>query len=413
LFSARPEGSSFETVSPGILEPRALSRRYASVVLALCTLAFFATMVARLVISPVVPDLTLAFGVSNGIIGLALSGMWVAYTTTQFPSGVFGDRFGERTVILTAVGGTAVTSLLLTTAPNFRLFFSGMVLLGAVAGLHYSVATTLLARYFDDIGWAIGVHAAGGPLAGLPAPIAAAIVATQYGWRPAIGIGAAVAVPVFVAFALSVKTTEPRRLDQPLRERFEIGAVRELLARPQIRYTTALSVLGAFSWQATASFLPTFLAAHHGLSTTMAGTLFSAYFVIHGLTQPILGSLSDRLSRDAVVAGAIPLAAVGYTLLVVTQQFVVVIAGIALVGVGMRWGAPLQSRFMNILSDAERGAGFGLVRSVYMTIGASGSVVIGALSDTAGWTVAFGLLAVLVSVAIVAIVVNRLLGLGL
>ncbi|SEO40071.1 Predicted arabinose efflux permease, MFS family [Halorientalis persicus] len=390
-----------------------MSRRYASVVLALCTLAFFATMVARLVISPVVPNLTLAFGVSNGTIGLALSGMWVAYATTQFPSGVLGDRFGERKIILTAVGGTAVTSLLLTTAPNFPLFFLGTVLLGAVAGLHYSVATTLLARYFDDIGWAIGVHVAGGPLAGLLAPIAAAVVATQYGWRPAIGIGAAVAVPVFVAFALAVESTEPRRPDQPMRERFEIGAVRELLSRPQIRYTTALSVLGAFSWQATASFLPTFLSAHHDLSTTTAGALFSVYFVIHGLTQPLLGSLSDRLSRDGVVAGALAMAAVGYAVLVLTEQFAVVIAGCVLVGVGMSWGAPLQSRFMDILSDAERGAGFGLVRSVYMTIGASGSVVVGVLSDTVGWTVAFGLLAVLVSAAVVAIVVNRMLGLGL
>jgi MFS family permease len=163
----------------------------------------------------------------------------------------------------------------------------------------------------------------------------------------------------------------------------------------------------------TASFLPTFLTAHHGFSTTMAGALFSAYFVIHGLTQSMLGSLSDRLSRDAVVAGALALAAVGYSLLVLTEQFAVVIAGIALVGVGMSWGAPLQSRFMDILSDAERGAGFGLVRSVYMTIGASGSVVVWVLSDTVGWTVAFGLLAVLVSVAVVAIAVNRMLGLGL
>ncbi len=370
-------------------------------------------MVARLVISPVVPDLTAAFDVTNGTIGLALTGMWVAYATTQFPSGVLGDRFGERRIILIALGGTAVTSLLLTTAPNFPLFFAGTVLLGAVAGLHYSVATTLLARYFDDIGWAIGIHVSGGPLAGLLAPIAAAVVASRYGWRPAIGLGVVVAVPVFVAFALSVRSTEPRRPDQPMRERFEFAAVSELLSRPEIRFTTSLSVLGAFSWQATASFLPTFLGAHHGLSTTMAGILFSAYFVIHGLTQPLLGSLSDRLSRDLVVAGTLALAAVGYATLVVVDQFVLVVGGVVLVGIGMSWGAPLQSRFMDILSDTERGAGFGLVRSVYMTIGASGSVVVGVLSDTVGWAVAFGLLAVLVSVAVCVIATNRVLGLGL
>jgi len=45
--------------------------RYEETVLAMCTLAFLATMAARLVISPVVPRITAEFGVSNSVIGLA------------------------------------------------------------------------------------------------------------------------------------------------------------------------------------------------------------------------------------------------------------------------------------------------------------------------------------------------------
>jgi len=78
----------------------------------------------------------------------------------------------------------------------------------------------------------------------------------------------------------------------------------------------------------------------------------------------------------------------------------------------MSWGAPLQSRFMDLLSDAERGAGFGLVRTAYMVVGASGSVVVGAVSDVAGWTVAFGLLAGVMALGLVALLANRLLRLG-
>ena len=55
---------------------------YRYVVLALCTLAFAATMVARLAISPVVPEVTATFSVSTGAVGLALSGMWAAYAVT-------------------------------------------------------------------------------------------------------------------------------------------------------------------------------------------------------------------------------------------------------------------------------------------------------------------------------------------
>jgi MFS transporter, YNFM family, putative membrane transport protein len=148
--------------------------RYQETVLALCTLAFFATMAGRLAISPVVGQITATFGVSNSSIGVALTGMWMAYFASQYPSGILADRFGERPVILVAVGGTAVACLFLAVAPAFPFFVVGTILLGAVAGLHYSVATTLLTRTYDEIGAAIGIHNSGGPAAGLLAPPIAA-----------------------------------------------------------------------------------------------------------------------------------------------------------------------------------------------------------------------------------------------
>lgn len=102
-----------------------MGRRRASVVLALCTLVFFIVMVVWSVINLVVQNHAVAFAVSNGIMQLALSGMWLVYATTQFPNGVLCDRFGERKVIPTAVGGTAATSLLLTNIPNSRVFCEG------------------------------------------------------------------------------------------------------------------------------------------------------------------------------------------------------------------------------------------------------------------------------------------------
>ena len=387
--------------------------RYRYSVLVLATMAFFATMVARLVISPVVPAITETFDVSTAAIGAALTGMWASYAVMQFPSGVLGDRYGERRVILAAVGLTAIASALLAFSPSYPAFAVFAVALGFAAGLHYSVATTLISRHFADIGRAIGFHVAGGPVAGLLAPVAAAAIASRWGWRPALILGAVVAVPTFVMFALRVRPTTPSRPDQQMRERFELEAVTELLTRPEIAYTTALAVGGAFTWQATASFLPTFLTQYHALDTTTAGALFSLYFVVHGLSQPTLGWLSDRLTRDVAVSLSMGLGILAYSTLVVGSSFLALVAGVSLAGVAMSWGAPLQSRFIDNLGAEEQGAGFGLVRTVYMLLGASGSVVVGALSDVAGWDVAFGLLAVVTAVAFVTLTANYLLDLGL
>ncbi|MFC4246931.1 MFS transporter [Natribaculum luteum] len=386
--------------------------RYRETVLTLSTLAFFATMVARLAISPVVPAITDEFGISNTVIGISLTGLWMFYFLSQFPSGVFADRYGERSVILVSVGGTALASLLLALSPVFPVFVLSTVVLGAFAGLHYSVATTLLTRIYDDIGTAIGVHNSGGPAAGLVAPVVAAWIGVRYGWRLAIAIGVATAVPIFVLFAWRVRPTEPRRPDQPMRERFELESVLELLSRPKIAFTVCLAVAGAFVWQATASFLPTFLVDHRGQAETTAGVVFSAYFVVQAITQVGVGAVSDRYGRDVATAGCMILAASGFVLLIAVPGVLAVGAAVLLIGTGLGWGAALLPRFMDELSEAERGAGFGLVRTVYGVVGSVGSVATGFVADVFGWGVSFGVLATLLALAFVALVVNRAFSLG-
>lgn len=62
----------------------------------------------------------------------------------------------------------------------------------------------------------------------------------------------------------------------------EPGLLVRRFSRPAIVDTTVLSVLGAFTWQARASFLSTFLEQHRGLSRTTADHLFSTYVFIYG-----------------------------------------------------------------------------------------------------------------------------------
>ena len=386
--------------------------RYRQTVLTLCTVAFFVTMVGRLAISAVVPDIAAEFGISNALIGVALTGMWMAYALAQFPSGVLGDRFGERLVILASVGGTGLTTLVIAASPAFGILVAGTILLGATAGLHYSVATALLTRTYDDIGTAIGLHNSGGPIAGALTPIAVSWVAVSYGWRPAVGLAAVLAVPVFGLFLWGIRPTEPRRSDQPMRDQFDPGPIFTLLSRPAIVFTGVIAVISDFTWQAMASFLPTFFVQHHGYSQTLAGSLFAAYFVVQGTLQVGVGVLADRFGRDIATGLCMVTGIAGLALLVVGSGFGTVVAGVVLLGLGMGWGAAVFPRFMDHLSEAERSSGFGLVRTVYMVVAASGSVVVGLLADFFGWAASFGFLIAILAVVCCLLAVNRALGLG-
>jgi MFS family permease len=68
---------------------------------------------------------------------------------------------------------------------------------------------------------------------------------------------------------------------------------------------------------------------------------------------------------------------------------------------------------MDQLSDAERGFGFGLIRTVYMLLAASGSIVVGWLADTGGWVPAYGVVILLLVGCLLALGTNRALGLEL
>lgn len=378
---------------------------YNGVVLAACTLAFFATMAARLAISPMVPAISAEFSVSNGAIGAALTGMWLAYALAQFPSGLLGDRWGERRVVLIAITGTTFTSILLAIAPHYTLFFAGAVALGAAAGLHYSAATSLLTRTFRQTGAAIGIHSAGAPLAGIVTPVAAGILGATLGWRYAVAFGAMVAAPTVLLFVSTVKSTPPARPDTTVRDRLKVRPLAELLTRPPILWTGILSLVGAFVWQATASFLPTFLVEHHGHTKTMAGVFFSAYFVVQGIGQPLIGGLSDRMGRYPAATLATTVGAVGYGLFVLGSGMKMLAVATGCIGIAMSWGAALLPKFMDHLSAEERGAGFGLIRTSYMVLGATGSVTTGATADLFGWGVAFAGLSILLAGMSIAMVV--------
>ncbi|TYT62113.1 MFS transporter [Natrialba swarupiae] len=389
-----------------------MSWRYRHTVLAHCTLAFFATMVGRVAISPIVPSITNEFTVSNTLIGASLTGMWLSYALVQYPSGILATRYGERRIILVSIGGTGIACLVLATAPRFEVFFAGTVLLGAVAGLHFSVATAMITRAFDRIGTPIAIHNAGGPIAGLCTPIAVSWIAVRYGWRPAIAATALVAAVVFVLFAGNVRETEPRRPEMSITERFQIRPLLAVLSRPAIAFTSAIAVLAEFVWTGLISFLPTFLIVYREYSSTDAGVLFAVYFLTLGILQIGVGSLSDRYGRNVATGTCMIAAIAGLAMLLAVPGIAAAVTGIVLLGFGMGWGASVFPQFMDHLSESERETGFGLVRTVYLVIASSGSLALGALADQFGWAVSFGTLIVSLVVVCVLLLGNWLRGTG-
>jgi MFS family permease len=94
---------------------------------------------------------------------------------------------------------------------------------------------------------------------------------------------------------------------------------------------------------------------------------------------------------------------------VVASGAAATVAGTALVAAGISWPGVMNSRFMDLFADDERGAGFGLVRTGFLLVSSLGSVVTGVLADAFGWTVAYGSVAAFLVVATALMAGNHLL----
>jgi MFS family permease len=376
-------------------------------VLAVAVVANVAQFGARLAFSPVVPDAVEAFTITKSTVGLLLSGVWVAFALVQFPSGVLADRYGERRVILAAMAGTVLPSLGLAFAPSFAWFVVAAIALGAGAGLYFSVGTALLSGLFEERNTALGIHTAGVPVAGLVLPGVVTAIALRYHWQDAFLVTAGIAALAFVLVVAGIDRTEPADPGRSLREAVRVSLLRRLLVRREVAVTLALAVLGMFAFQALVSFYPTFLEEYWNYSETRASGLFSVLFVLFAISLFVQGRLADAVSRDGVLVAAYLLAAAGFAVGVSKAVPGAPLLSVGLIGMGVGWAGVIQARFMAGFDATERGTGFGLVRTVFVTLGSAGNAVTGALAESVDWTAAYGLVSVLLVIAAIVVVLDN------
>lgn len=386
--------------------------RYQTTVLAIAVVANFTQQGTRLLISPLVPDIIVAFGSSKGAVGLALTGMWAAYAIFQYPSGFLGDSYGERGVIVVSLALTGAGSLLLALASTFWLFGVFAVLLGAGTGLYFTAASSLLTRLFDNTGQALSFHSAGISLSGLVAPVAAGFVGLHYGWRWAVVLGAVVAFPMVLVAVVRIRPTTGEGQPRAFRDHVDLPAMVALVTRSRVAFMTVIAAAAVFVNQSFMSFFPTFLVEYHGLTTSVASVAFGGIFVLSSVAQPVMGRLSDRVSRTAVISLSLGLTALGFGLVLASSGLAGLVASLVVIGLGISWAGVFHAWFMDLLRGAERGASFGFIRTVYMFLGASGSVVTGTLADASGWPVAYGVVILLLVASVTALIGWRGLGLA-
>jgi MFS family permease len=381
---------------------------------------WFATLGLRFVIPALLPRIKETFDASNAAAGLAVTVIWLTYAGMQLPAGALVDRVGER-VLLTA------SLLLFGFLPTFALFLATAALFGLGTGLFGPPRGTVLANTFtDNDGAAFGATLAAGSVGAAVLPFVATWVsvgtAGRFGGWAGWQVALASFAPLFFVLAGGVWWALPGR-DERRRatdhaasadvepdggRRHSRAVLGAATARPVVIATLGGTFM-LFTLQGLTAFFTTYLVEVKGFSEGVAGGLFSLLFLAGAGFQAGAGRVADRYGHRTVL---VAIAVLGIPPLVVIP-LVDGLAAFALLtvvlGIRIAVGPVLNAYLVGILPTAVQGSAWGLIRTTFFGIGATGSLAVGVVADAGRFDLAiYGLAALTIpAIAIFALVPAR------
>lgn len=367
-----------------------------SSVLLVVAAGWFLSIGVRMIYPVLLPYLRTGYDLDLSTAGLLLTMLWGAYAVGQLPGGVLTDRFGERTVL---AGSTLTSALMLTlvvTAGSAVVLFATTALFGFATALYGVARYTAVSKVFPDRdGAAIGVTLAAGNLGNIILPASAGTIAAAFVWQFGLGLP----IPVFILVAVLLWSLVPQIGEESTDHTFSMNTARHILAelrRPAVLLVAAVLVLGFGVWQTVTGFYPTYLIEVKGLSPTVATSLFSFFFGLAVIIQPLSGVIYDWLGIRRTLPLFLGTTIVGLVLLPLVDGTWPLIGVTVLLSCMTSTIAVTMPYLTDLLSKEIQGTALGILRTTYMLIGATAPALFGTLADLGHFDIGFFALATLV-----------------
>ncbi|WP_121744338.1 MFS transporter [Natronorubrum halophilum] len=337
----------------------------------------------RLAYPVLLPFVQNAYGLDLTTAGFLLTVLWFAYALGQLPGGVLADRFGEGNILVVSTLISAVALGLVAAAGTVSVVFLATACFGFGTALYGVARFTILSDVFpDNDGTAIGITMAAGEVGNAVIPLVAGGIAAALAWQYGFGL----AVPIFVLVALLLRLVVPARTSGSTSavDSLSLETVRYVAShvrQPSIVVVTAIQILTYCIWQAFTGFYPTYLIETKGFSEALATALFSAFFAMGIVVQPLTGRLYDQFGIKRSLPAVLGVVVVGLVALPFLEGFWPIVAGTVVLSSILGYGT-ITLPYMTAAFPADmKGTGLGFLRTFYMTIGAASPVLFGALAD--------------------------------
>lgn len=334
-------------------------------VVGLLSLTTFLMVVGFAVTSPVIPLYAASLGFAAAQIGIVVAAYGFARLMLDLASGVLGDRFGFRRMV---VGGCVVSSIGAVISASARAgasLLTGQIVTGIGSAVYHAAALTAVIVHSDPErkAHALGKYHTAMIAAFSIGPIVGGVVADSLGYRAPF--------VAFAIFGMSAGYMAWRRIPPG------VGSGSNSLGRPPLLsslrsllsnapFSIALVVVASgyvIRAGVRDTAVPMFASNEFGLGASAVGLLSGAAVVSNAVLLPSAGRVLDRFGRRPITIWSC--AAIGFTLLLLAGTsslwqilIVMVLLGVANAYAGL---APVAS-LADLIDDRFPGTSVGLQR---------------------------------------------------
>lgn len=339
------------------------------------------------------PYISAEFGLDLATGGALMTLLFITYAFGQLPGGILGDRFGEQIVLTGGMFCLLLGIAIITFSGSFLLFGAGILLSGFGAGVFAPLRFTILSDlYTDREKTAHGVTLAAGDIGTTVLPIVMGGLAAAFFWRLGVGFALPVLLVLVVVLWWVVPPTTAETTGQ---DELTVGGIRQTLTkltrRPVLLVAGLLCLMSSFLI-AYAGMYPTYLVAEKGITEQGASVIMGVFFACAITIHLIAGTSADRIGGRPVIVVLLVVGTIAFS----ATPFVETSSGIVIVT--MFSSAPIGvitialPYLIDVLGDERRGMGFGLIRTIYISIASLSPSIIGILGSIGYFDATFALL---------------------
>jgi MFS transporter, YNFM family, putative membrane transport protein len=356
------------------------------------------------------PLLESLFHASKTAVGMTISAATLGVALSAPVFGVLAERLPRKRVIVFALLGVSIPTLLAATSATlgqliFWRFLQGVTVPGVVA-----VVVTYIGEEWppERVALIMSFYVSGTALGGFLGRVSSGILAEYFGWRTGflcLGVASLAGAAAVAAWlpqgsrrhpALSTQLTGAGFIHQVQ----TLFRSRRLVATFAVGFNVLFSLVGVFTWITFYLSAPPFF-----LSTSALSSLFFVYLI--GLVvTPAGGFLITRIGLRTGIAAAI-ICSIAGVLLTLRPSLPVVIVGLTLLSSGVFVSQTASSSHLRVASPPDaRVTAAGLYMTCYYMGGVAAGVLPGAFWAIGGWPACVGFIVVMQVIALTIVLIG-------